>query len=104
MSNVKLVNSGNFETEVLKSEQPVLVDFYADWCGPCNALAPTIEKVAAESEGKFKIFKLNTDESPDIAKKYNVKSIPMLIVFKNGEPTKTRVGNTSAENIIKLFE
>ncbi len=76
------LSTENFEKEVLKSEKPVLVDFYADWCGPCNAMAPVIEELAKELEGKVKVGKINVDENPDIAVEYNVMSIPTLIVFK----------------------
>ena len=70
------LSTENFEKEVLKSEKPVLVDFYADWCGPCNAMAPVIEELAKELEGKVKVGKINVDENPDIAVEYNVMSIP----------------------------
>ena len=82
------LSTENFEKEVLKSEKPVLVDFYADWCGPCNAMAPVIEELAKELEGKVKVGKINVDENPDIAVEYNVMSIPTLIVFKNGKEEK----------------
>ena len=84
MAVVKLTTD-NFEQEVLQAQQPVLVDFYADWCGPCNAMAPVIEELAKELEGKVKVGKINVDENPDIAVEYNVMSIPTLIVFKNGK-------------------
>ena len=83
------LSTENFEKEVLKSEKPVLVDFYADWCGPCNAMAPVIEELAKELEGKVKVGKINVDENPDIAVEYNVMSIPTLIVFKNGKEEKS---------------
>lgn len=102
MSNVKTVTAENFESEVLKSEQPVLVDFYADWCGPCKALSPTIDKVAEAGVGKFKVVKLNTDDSPEIARQYKVRGIPTLIVFRGGEAVKTQVGGSSMDNIVKL--
>ena len=93
----------NFEKEVLKSEKPVLVDFYADWCGPCNAMAPVIEELAKELEGKVKVGKINVDENPDIAVEYNVMSIPTLIVFKNGKEEKRLVGLRNKEELINLF-
>lgn len=77
--------TANFEEEVLKSEIPVLVDFYADWCGPCQMMAPVIGQLAGEYEGKVKIGKLNVDENPDIAVQYKVMSIPTMIIFRNGE-------------------
>lgn len=97
------LSTENFEKEVLKSEKPVLVDFYADWCGPCNAMAPVIEELAKELEGKVKVGKINVDENPDIAVEYNVMSIPTLIVFKNGKEEKRIVGLRNKEELINLF-
>ncbi len=97
------LSTENFEKEVLKSEKPVLVDFYADWCGPCNAMAPVIEELAKELEGKVKVGKINVDENPDIAVEYNVMSIPTLIVFKNGKEEKRLVGLRNKEELINLF-
>ena len=97
------LSTENFEKEVLKSEKPVLVDFYADWCGPCNAMAPVIEELAKELEGKVKVGKINVDENPDIAVGYNVMSIPTLIVFKNGKEEKRLVGLRNKEELINLF-
>ena len=81
--------TANFEEEVLKSEIPVLVDFYADWCGPCQMMAPVIGQLAGEYEGRVKIGKLNVDENPDIAVRYKVMSIPTMIIFRNGEVFST---------------
>ena len=97
------LSTENFEKEVLKSEKTVLVDFYADWCGPCNAMAPVIEELAKELEGKVKVGKINVDENPDIAVEYNVMSIPTLIVFKNGKEEKRLVGLRNKEELINLF-
>lgn len=97
------LSTENFEKEVLKSEKPVLVDFYADWCGPCNVMAPVIEELAKELEGKVKVGKINVDENPDIAVEYNVMSIPTLIVFKNGKEEKRLVGLRNKEELINLF-
>ena len=94
----------NFETEVLGSDVPVLVDFWATWCMPCRMLAPVIEEIASENEGKIKVGKVNVDENPDLARKYRVMSIPNVLVFKNGELTATSVGVDSKENILKLLE
>lgn len=94
----------NFETEVLGSDVPVLVDFWATWCMPCRMLAPMIEEIASENEGKIKVGKVNVDENPDLARKYHVMSIPTVLVFKNGELTATSVGVDSKENILKLLE
>ena len=83
----------NFETEVLKSDVPVLVDFFAEWCGPCRMLGPIIEELTEEmKDKKVKIGKINIDEAPETAKKYNVMSIPTIIIFKNGEPVEKMSG------------
>ena len=97
------LGSENFEKEVLKSEKPVLVDFYADWCGPCNAMAPVIEELATELDGKAKVGKINVDENSDIAVEYNVMSIPTLIIFKNGKEEKRLVGLRDKEELLNLF-
>ncbi|MBE5830642.1 MAG: thioredoxin [Butyrivibrio sp.] len=86
------LNSQNFEQDVLKSSIPVLVDFSADWCGPCKMMAPVIDELADMYEGELKVGKINVDQSPDIAQKYNVMSIPMFAFFKNGEVVETAVG------------
>ncbi|MBE5966986.1 MAG: thioredoxin [Lachnospiraceae bacterium] len=82
----------NFQKEALESDLPVLVDFYADWCGPCKMMAPVVEELAGEYEGKFKIGKLNVDEEPNTAEKYRVMSIPTMLVIKDGQPVDTIVG------------
>ena len=92
MSNVLKVTSATFEEEVLKSNIPVLVDFYADWCGPCKMLGPSIDELAKEFAGKVKIVKLNIDDSGDIASRYGVMSIPTLIVYKNGDVFNRSMG------------
>ena len=97
------LSSENFKEEVLNSEEPVLVDFYADWCGPCNAMSPVIEELAKEFEGKAKVGKINVDENSDIAVEYNVMSIPTLIVFKNGKEEKRLVGLRDKEELLSLF-
>lgn len=89
----------NFETEVMQSELPVLVDFYADWCGPCKMMAPVVEKLAEEFAGKVKVFKVNVDEEPDLAQKYRVVSIPTFLIFKDGEVKATNVGAMSAAQL-----
>jgi thioredoxin 1 len=82
----------NFEAEVLESDVPVLVDFWAPWCGPCRQVAPVVEEIAGEKAGQLKVMKLNTDENQQTAIKYNVLSIPTLIVFKNGQEAKRVIG------------
>lgn len=86
------VTDSTFETEVLKSDIPVLVDFWAPWCGPCRMLSPTIEQLAQEYAGKVKVVKLNTDENPESAVKFRINSIPNLIFFKDGKPVNQLVG------------
>ncbi|MBR4682214.1 MAG: thioredoxin [Elusimicrobiaceae bacterium] len=91
MSEV-VVTDANFEEEVLKYQGPVMVDFWATWCGPCRMLAPVIEELAKEYAGKVKVCKLNTDEGPDISSKYRITSIPTVIFFKNGQVVAQTVG------------
>ena len=98
------LNSGNFEKEVLNSEQPVLIDFYADWCGPCKAMAPVVEELAKEYEGKAKVGKINTDENQDIAIEYSVMSIPTFIVFKDGKAVKKMIGMQDKRTLIAAIE
>ena len=91
MSEV-IVNDSNFEQEVLKHNGPVMVDFWATWCGPCRMLGPVVEELAKEYEGKVKVCKLNTDEGPNVSTKYRITSIPTIIFFKNGEVAGQTVG------------
>jgi thioredoxin 1 len=88
----------NFEAEVLKSDIPVVVDFWAEWCMPCRVVSPIIEQLAGEYEGKVKVGKFNVDENPHMTQHYGVMSIPSVIVFKNGQPVKTMVGAQSKDN------
>ncbi|QNT77851.1 thioredoxin TrxA [Entomobacter blattae] len=90
--NTVATTDGNFETEVLKSEDPVLVDFWAEWCGPCKMITPAIEEIAAEYKGKMKVVKVNIDENPQTPANYSVRGIPTLILFKDGKPAATKVG------------
>ena len=90
--NVKEFTDGNFEQEVLKSSEPVLVDFWAEWCGPCRMLAPTIDKIANEYHGKVKVGKVDTDVNRDVSIKYNISAIPTVILFKDGQVAQKFVG------------
>jgi thioredoxin 1 len=86
------VSDATFEAEVLKSAEPVVVDFWAEWCGPCRMIAPALEEIASAMNGKVKIVKLNVDENPQVAGKYGIMSIPTLMLFKNGELASRQVG------------
>lgn len=103
MAEITLTDA-TFDQEVLKSDMPVLVDFWAPWCGPCKIIGPIVEELAKDWEGKVKVGKLNVDENPQTAGKYSVMSIPTLLVFKKGQPVKTMVGAQPKENIKKGVE
>ncbi len=97
------VKKSTFESEVLKCEKPVIVDFWASWCGPCRMLSPIVDEVAEETD-VIKFCKINVDEEPDLASQFKVMTIPTLIVFKGGEEVKRNVGVISKEEILKLAE
>ena len=100
---VKITES-NFKEEGLNSNKPVLVDFWATWCGPCKMLSPVIEEIAAEKSETLKVGKVNVDEEPALATQFGVVSIPMLVLFKNGKAVKTSVGYQPKEEILKFIE
>jgi thioredoxin len=98
------VTDANFEEEVLKAEGPVLVDYWAAWCGPCKMIAPILEEVSKEYDGKLKIAKLNIDENPETPRKYGVRGIPTLTVFKNGNVEATKVGALSKSQLTAFLD
>ena len=104
MSKTIVLNDDNFESEVLNSEIPVLVDLWAEWCGPCRALAPVIEEIAEDYDGKLKVGKLNVDENPGVPSAYDIRSIPTLIVFKDGAVQERVVGALPKNQIVDLIE
>lgn len=101
--SVLKITSENYEEEVLNSKEKVLIDFYADWCGPCKMMAPVVEEVAEELEGKIKVGKVNVDENQDLAMEYGVMSIPTLVVIENGKAVKTLVGFRSKQELKNLL-
>lgn len=103
-ANVVILNASNFATEVTNSDQPVLVDFWATWCGPCKMLAPMLDELAGEYAGKAKIAKLDIDESRDLAIEYGVQSIPTLILFKGGQKIGQAVGMRPKTELKKLID
>lgn len=101
----KAVSEATFSEEVLKSSEPVLVDFWAEWCGPCRAIAPVLEELSDELAGKVKIVKLNVDENPGIAAQYGIRSIPTMIVFKDGQAADMKIGaGTPKAGLTKWLE
>lgn len=98
-----IVTKDNFDSEVMKSDIPVVVDFWASWCGPCKMLSPVVAQIAEESQGKIKVCKINIDEEEELAMKYQIMSIPTLLIVKNGEVVNKSIGFMSKEDIYKLF-
>ncbi len=98
-----ILNNKNFEEEVLKSELPVLIDFYADWCGPCSMLAPVLEKISDEYDGKLKVCKVNVDDEPELTQKFGIENIPAVFLMKNGEITDSFVGYKDKDSLEKFI-
>lgn len=104
MAEVGIATSENFEQEVLKSSLPVVVDFWAPWCAPCLAIAPLLESLAQEQGDKLKVARVNVDEQPELAAKYQIRAIPTLYIFNNGEVVDTIVGFLPADELTKRVE
>lgn len=102
--NISNVNHDSFQKAVLDSQKPVLVDFWAPWCGPCRAVAPVVEELAKDYKGKVEFAKLNVDEAPFVASKYGVMSIPTIIVFKEGKPVQHAIGYQPKDQLKKLLD
>ncbi len=101
---VRVLSSSSFDSEVLKSDKPVLVDFWAVWCGPCKAIAPIVEELAGDYEGRLKVMKLDVDDNPRTAVAYGVQSIPTLLVFKDGKPAERIVGAVPKQVIVDKLQ
>jgi len=104
MSNAHAVTDDSFETEVLKGAVPVVVDFWAEWCGPCKLISPVLDELAGEYSGRVKVTKLNVDENPSTSMKYGVRSIPTLLFFKNGEIVDRLIGAAPKAELKKKFD
>ena len=102
--NILNVTDDSFESDVLRSEQPVLVDYWAEWCGPCKMIAPVLEEVADEYNGKMAVAKLNIDDNPNTPPKYGIRGIPTLMIFKNGEVAATKVGALSKSQLLEFIQ
>jgi thioredoxin 1 len=104
MTKPEDVTDANFDTEVLKADKPVLVDFWAPWCGPCRMVSPLVEELASEYDGKVKFLKLNTDDNVDTAARYGIRSIPTLLLFKAGQPVDQVIGFRPKGELKKVVE
>ncbi|MDI3260419.1 MAG: thioredoxin TrxA [Sinobacteraceae bacterium] len=102
--HISPVTDASFEQDVLKSPLPVLVDFWAEWCGPCRMIAPVLEQLAQETAGKLKVVKLNVDENPETPPKFSIRGIPTLILFKNGQPAATQVGAVHKAQLMSFVQ
>ncbi len=102
--SIEAVNDTNFEQEVINADGPVLVDFWAEWCGPCRSLLPVVEEIAGEMTGKVKIVKINIDEAPETPGKFGLRGVPTLMIFKEGKVIDTRVGGLPKAQLISWIE
>ncbi len=104
MSQPQHVTDATFATEVLENDLPALVDFWAPWCGPCRLVGPIVDEIAAEYDGRLAVFKLNTDENPETARRFHIQSIPALILFRDGRPVKEIVGYRPKQFVVQNLE
>jgi len=102
--SIKSINEDAFENDVLKSSKPVLVDFWAEWCGPCKEIAPILQEISSEMSNDIEIVKINIDENPNIPNKYGIQSIPTLVIFKKGEQVATKVGSAVKSELISWIK
>ncbi len=101
--DISKISSENFSKEVINSDKPVLIDFYADWCGPCRAMSPIVEDIAQEVSGKVKVLKVNVDEENELAEKYQISTIPTLVLIKNGEAVKNIIGLRDKNELLRFI-
>ena len=104
MGKYVLLNDANFEQEVLRSDVPVIVDFWAEWCAPCRIIAPIVEQLATEYGEKLKVGKLDVDNNPQVSMKYSIRSIPTLLIFKGGEPVEQIIGAVPKQTIVEKLQ
>ena len=104
MAKPSEVTDATFDEKVIKSERPVLVDFWAPWCGPCRMVAPIVDELAEDYTGKVEFFKLNTDDNPNVSMKYGIRSIPALLIFKGGQVVESVVGHTPKDDLKKALD
>lgn len=104
MGNVNEVSDGSFGQEVLKADTPVLIDFWAPWCGPCRAIAPVVDELAGEYKGRLKVVKMNVDDNPETPSRYGVRGIPNLILFKNGQVADQIIGAVAKAQLVKAID
>ncbi len=104
MADIVHITDGSFEQEVLQSAQPVLIDYWAEWCGPCKMIAPVLEEIANDYDGRLKVVKLNIDDNPETPPKYGIRGIPTLMLFKNGNVEATKVGAVSKSQLTAFID